>query len=235
MKPACCITCPTARTAVLPSPWPVQQVDVSVCLLENLLHDIQLAVLGRNADALANLLLSLQTPAVLGLPGGYDPLMPIPPQLDLALPIGLKDCTMTQLLQRVVELLQRLCNSSQEAARLVVTWFPTIQRRYRERLESILSKPPTSVRALFWIHRLQDLLLVVRHTNFATPADEDHYQLWLACQQCINTLAALGDGFLIGRDLEKMFTEYSRQQSSPPVSDREARVMRRRIACLADQ
>ena len=90
----------------------------------------------------------------------------------------------------------------------------------------------------FWINRLQDLLVVVRQTVFDTDSDVGHYELWMACQtqSCIGTLAYLSGtpvAFTVLRDLEGMFVYLAQEQGS--VSDREARVVRRRVASLAEQ
>jgi hypothetical protein len=226
-------------------PWQVQ-VDMWCSLFENLLGAIELAAAERHAGQLASILVSLQTPAVLGLPVGYDPLMPLPGRADLKLPAELKYCTVVQLLQRVVRLLHRLCTADDDAvdvygaydiaAGYILRMFPRFQCRYRARLQSVLDPEGVACCMPYWTTRVQDVLTVVRQTVFTTDSDVEHFELWMSCQQCIGALAALrgsSTAFLVMRDLEATFVQLAQEQG--PYSEREERVMRRRIARLADQ
>ena len=219
-------------------PWQVQ-VDMWCNLFENLIGAIELAVIEHDANQLASLLESLQTPAVLGLPAGYDPLMPLPGSPELTLPPGLKYCTIVELLRRVVRLLHKLCtqHANEEydiASGYIVRMFPRFQSRYKARLQSMLDPECIACCMPFWTTRLQGILTVVRQTVFTTDSGELHYELWMAGQQCISALGALSaSSFLVMRDLEQMFVELPKEEG--PCSEREERVIRRGIACLAGQ
>ena len=228
-------------------PWQIQ-VDMWCNLFENLLDAIELAASGRDANHLASILASLRTSAVLGLPAGYDPLLPLPARSDFRLPAELKYCTIVQLLRRVVKLLYKLCTEEDTdedtgstaayeiATGYIIRMFPRLQARYRARLQSILDPEGVACCMPFWTTRLQDLLTVVRQTVFTTGSDEEHYELWMASQQCISALATLSDSmtaFLVVRDLETMFITLAQEQG--PHSEREARMLRRRVARLVGQ
>lgn len=194
---------------------------------------MQVAAVEGDVPALHRILASLRSGHRLGLPGGYDPLMPV---VGLGHPIT--QCRATGLLTWVGQMLLSLAAGmfDQCTFNMVSAVLPLLVDRYQFRLRSVAGSGGAKGTRLYWLRQLQDAMVTaVRPADLTSLNAKEGYDLWLRCQQAIDCLSSHQHGvaraFAVAQDLEAFFLEVL--CTTGRTSRREARSIRRGVERLS--